>query len=84
MVRTYEEYRESLDGNMNQKPFKTDIKSLILWVAFGSAVTFTTTILVFWIFQDIANRIPMSILIGALLGLAFKLFADRINKSPAK
>jgi len=51
-----------------------------MWAAFGVAVTFTATILMFWIFQEMVDPVPMSLLIGALVGVAFKLFADRVSK----
>jgi len=65
---------------MKKKWGKSEYKSLIMWAAFGVAVTFTATILMFWIFQEMVDPVPMSLLIGALVGVAFKLFADRVSK----
>jgi hypothetical protein len=67
-----------------KKPYKFDYKTLFLWVIFGIGVTFTTTIFVFWIFEGIANPIPMSLVIGALVGVAFKLFSDALNRENKK
>jgi hypothetical protein len=65
---------------MNKKPEKADFKSLMPWVAFGVGVAFSVTILVFWIKQEITNPIPMSIFIGALIWLVFKLFSDAVKE----
>jgi MFS superfamily sulfate permease-like transporter len=66
---------------MNQKrPEKSNFKTLLPWVAFGIVMTFSTTILILWITTEIVNPIPMSILIGALVGVAFKLFSDALNR----
>ena len=68
---------------MKGKSEKPSIRIYILWVVFGVVVTATATILVFWIFQEVARPIPMSLLIGALVGVAFKLFSDSIKKEQA-
>ena len=65
---------------MNKKPDKVDLKSLMPWVTFGIGVAFSVTILVFWINQEITNPIPMSIFIGALIWLVFKLFSDALKE----
>lgn len=54
------------------------MRLFVMYVAFGVAVTFAATILFFWIFQEVASPIPMSILIGALVGAAFMVFSNRI------
>jgi hypothetical protein len=70
---------------MNKKKYDSrKIKALALWVAFGIVVTFTSMMLVFWIYNDITYPKWMSIIIGALIGLAFKLFSDRIGKDQEK
>jgi len=64
---------------MEKKP-KRGLRIYMLYGAFGIAVTFAVSILVFWIFEEIVDPIPMSILIGLLVGLAFKLFTDAIHR----
>jgi MFS superfamily sulfate permease-like transporter len=64
---------------MQKKP-KHGLRIYLLYGAFGIAVTFAVTILLFWIFEEIVDPIPMSILIGLLVGLAFKLFADALHR----
>ena len=59
---------------------KTPIKTLISYALFGLAVAFAVTILIFWIYQEIAPVIPMALAIGALVGMAIKLFIDVINR----
>jgi putative flippase GtrA len=63
---------------MNNKPGPGKLKLLLLYTAFGVVVTFAVTILSFWIFQEIAQPIPMSLLIGALVGAAFMVFSNRV------
>lgn len=65
---------------MDKKPKKKSLRVYVLYGLFGIAVTFAATILVFWILQDLVNPIPMSIVIGLLVGLAFKLFSDAIHR----
>jgi len=69
---------------MKKKPEKSNVRIFVLWVVFGVFVTFSATMLLFWIFQEMARPIPMSILIGALVGVAFKLFSDSISKEQAR
>lgn len=64
---------------MEKKP-KRGLRIYMLYAAFGIAVTFAVTILLFWIFEEIVDPVPMSILIGLLVGLAFKLFSDALHK----
>jgi len=65
---------------MDKKPDKKKIRTMILYIIFGSAVTFGATIFLFWILQDIVQPIPMALVIGALVGIAFKLFSDAMNR----
>ncbi len=69
---------------MNRKSGKTGLRTYVLYAVFGAAVTFAATMLIFWILQEIAGIIPMSIFIGVLVGLAFKLFSDSINREQMK
>jgi len=59
---------------------KTPIKTLLSYAFFGLVVAFAVTILIFWIYQEIAPAIPMALAIGALVGMAIKLFMDVINR----
>ena len=68
---------------MKRKSEKPSVRIYILWVIFGVLVTATGTILVFWIYQEVARPIPMALLIGALIGVAYKLFSDSIKKEQA-
>ncbi len=45
---------------------------------------FAVMILVFWITEEIANLIPMGLLIGVLVGVAFKLFNDAVAREQNK
>jgi hypothetical protein len=65
---------------MEKKPDRHNFRILVMYGLFGIAVTFAATILVFWILQEIVAPIPMSIFIGLLVGLAFKLFSDAIHR----
>lgn len=69
---------------MDKKPIKNQFKILALYSVFGVALMFAVMILVFWITQEIANLIPMALLIGVLVGLAFKLFNDAIAREQNK
>jgi len=69
---------------MKKQPGKNHLRYLALYAAFGVAITFAATILVFWIFQEIAQPIPMSLLIGLLVGMAFKLFSDAVAREQMK
>lgn len=51
-----------------------------MWAAFGAGIVFSSSMLYLWILQEIVDPIPMSLLIGALVGVAFKLFSDAVNK----
>ena len=55
-----------------------------MYAIFGMAVIFAVAILMQWIFQEMAQPIPMSLLMGALVGVAFKLFSDAVAKEQAK
>jgi len=65
---------------MDKNKKKKAIKTLVMTALFGMVVAFAVTILIFWIYQDIAPLIPMSLLIGALVAIAVKLFSDAIDK----
>ncbi|MFH1677140.1 MAG: hypothetical protein ABIC40_08960, partial [bacterium] len=43
-------------------------------------VTFSVTIFTFWVGQDIAQPFPIFIIVGLLVGIAFKLFADLVRQ----
>ncbi|HDS30235.1 MAG TPA: hypothetical protein ENN67_04240 [Firmicutes bacterium] len=60
------------------------IKIFVMYAIFGMAVIFAVAILMQWIFQEMAQPIPMSLLMGALVGVAFKLFSDAVAKEQAK
>lgn len=64
---------------MKQKPEKSNPRTLILWSLFGIGVAFSATVLAFFILQDFANSIPMSITIGILIGFAFILFTNKMR-----
>ncbi len=59
---------------------KNVLKILVPYVVFGIVMAFAIAILIFWIYQDFANPITMSILIGVLVALAVKLFFDAVNR----
>ncbi len=69
---------------MDKKPIKNQFKILVLYSVFGVALMFAVMILVFWITQEIANLIPMGLLIGVLVGVAFKLFNDAVAREQNK
>ncbi|MCK4719088.1 hypothetical protein KAU08_00440 [bacterium] len=69
---------------MDKKPIKNRIKILVLYSVFGVAMMFAVMILVFWITEEIANLIPMGLLIGVLVGVAFKLFNDAVAREQNK
>ena len=59
---------------------KNVLKTLVPYVVFGIVMAFAIAILIFWIYQDFANPITMSILIGVLVALAVKLFSDAVKR----
>jgi RsiW-degrading membrane proteinase PrsW (M82 family) len=63
---------------------KKSLRMLVMTGLFGMVVAFAVTILIFWIYQEIAPLIPMSLLIGALVGVAVKLFSDAIERENKK
>lgn len=65
---------------MEKDPKKKQLKILGLYSLFGIALMFGVAILVFWIQQEIANPIPMALVIGVLVGVALKLFNDAIQR----
>jgi type IV secretory pathway VirB3-like protein len=69
---------------MDKKPIKNQIRILVLYSVFGVAMMFAVMILVFWITQEIANLIPMALLIGVLVWVAFKLFNDAVAREQNK
>jgi MFS superfamily sulfate permease-like transporter len=69
---------------MEKDPKKKQLKILGLYSIFGIALMFAVAIFVFWIQQEIANMIPMAIVIGVLVGVAFKLFNDAIQREQNK
>ena len=68
------------DKKMGNKPEKNKLRTLIFYAIFGSAITFGATILIYWILEDIVPPIPMALVIGALVGIAFKLFTNAITR----
>jgi hypothetical protein len=44
------------------------------------AIIFAVSFLMLWIRHDITRLIPWSIVIGGLVGIAFKLFSDAVRK----
>ncbi len=65
---------------MSKKTDPSRRRTLIYYILFGIVVIFTASILVFWIFQEITQPIPMALLIGALVAVAFKLFSDALSR----
>jgi multisubunit Na+/H+ antiporter MnhC subunit len=65
---------------MKKKAGSKQIRILVLYALFGMAVFFAVSILILWIYQEIAQPIPMALVIGALVGVAFKLFSDAIGR----
>jgi len=65
---------------MKQKSGKNSLKVYIYYVIFGVAVTFSVTIFNMWVSQDIAKPYPLFIILGLLVGIAFKLFADLVKE----
>lgn len=65
---------------MDKKNKNRNFKTLLLYGAFGLAVTFAVTILVWWIFHDVVQPIPMAVLIGILIAVAYKLFRDALKR----
>jgi len=55
-------------------------KARILYAGFLFSITFTIGILMEWIAAEVTDLIPMSIVIGVLLFIAFTMFTSAISK----
>ena len=65
---------------MDKKNKNRNVKTLLLYGAFGLAVAFAVTILVWFIFNELVQPIPMAILIGILIAVAYKIFRDALKR----
>jgi len=65
---------------MGDKNNKINVKTLVLYGAFGLAIAFAVTILFYFISHELVPPLLMGIVIGILIALAYKLFRDAIKR----
>jgi len=65
---------------VDKKHKNRNLKTLLLYGAFGLAVAFAVTTLFWFIFYDLVQPLPMGVLIGILIAVAYKLFRDALKR----
>ena len=59
---------------------KIQTRILIYYSLFGMAIIFAVSFLMLWMKHDITQPGPWAVVIGGLVGIAFKLFSDAVRR----